>query len=137
RVIRREQHMPQPITVATYVLGLATFIALLLWQAGNVKLGMLTAVGFLGGLGGFALIGWLALKSLQSLRGAASHPNWRFALTALQRRPGATVVQIVALALGLMALLLLTVIRSDLVEAWRRATPPDAPNRFVINIQPD
>ncbi|HWV63079.1 MAG TPA: FtsX-like permease family protein, partial [Oxalicibacterium sp.] len=137
RVIRREQHMPQPITVATYVLGLATFVALLLWQAGNVKLGMLTAAGFLGGLGGFALIGWLALKSLQSLRGAASHPNWRFALTALQRRPGATVVQIVALALGLMALLLLTVIRSDLVEAWRQATPPDAPNRFVINIQPD
>ena len=137
RVIRREQHMPQPITVATYVLGLATFVALLLWQAGNVRLGMLTAAGFLGGLGGFALIGWLALKSLQTLRGAANHPNWRFALTALQRRPGATVVQIVALALGLMALLLLTVIRSDLVEAWRRATPPDAPNRFVINIQPD
>lgn len=137
RVIRREQDMPQPMTVVTYVLGLLTFVGLLLWQAGNVKLGLLTAAGFLGGLGGFALIGWLALKSLHSLRGAVSHPNWRFALTALQRRPGATVVQIVALALGLMALLLLTVIRGDLVDAWRKATPPDAPNRFVINIQPD
>ena len=137
RVIRREQDVPQPMTVVTYVLGLLTFVGLLLWQAGNVKLGLLTAAGFLGGLGAFALIGWLALKSLQSLRGAANHPNWRFAVTALQRRPGATVVQVVALALGLMALLLLTVIRGDLVDAWRNATPPDAPNRFVINIQPD
>ncbi|MFC7287846.1 ABC transporter permease [Herminiimonas glaciei] len=137
RVIRREQDMPQPITIATYALGLATFVGLLLWQAGNVKLGLLTAAGFLGGLAGFAVISWFALKSLQSLRGMINHPSWRFAVTALQRRPGATVVQVVALALGLMALLLLTVIRGDLVAAWRSATPPDAPNRFVINIQPE
>ncbi len=137
RVIRQEQDLPQPMTVATYALGLLTFTGLLLWQAGNVKLGLLTAAGFLGGLAGFALIGWLSLKSLRLLRGAASHPNWHFALTSLQRRPGATIVQIVALALGLMALLLLTVIRGDLVDAWRKATPPDTPNRFVINIQPE
>ena len=137
RVIRREQDTPQPITIVTYVLGLTTFIGLLLWQAGNVKLGLLTAAGFVGGLALFALISWLALKSLQTLRGAIDHPSWRFAITALQRRPGATVVQVVALALGLMALLLLTVIRGDLVSAWRNATPIDAPNRFVINIQPE
>ena len=37
----------------------------------------------------------------------------------------------------LMALLLLSVTRTDLVSAWRRAVPADAPNRFVINVQPD
>jgi putative ABC transport system permease protein len=46
-------------------------------------------------------------------------------------------VQIVALALGFMALLLLTVTRNDLLDAWRRAIPAEAPNRFVINIQPE
>jgi putative ABC transport system permease protein len=46
-------------------------------------------------------------------------------------------VQIVSLALGLMALLVLTVVRGDLMTAWRNATPADAPNRFIINIQPD
>ncbi|GAA4019286.1 ABC transporter permease [Actimicrobium antarcticum] len=137
RVIRREQGAPQPVALVTYGLGLATFIGLLLWQAGNVKLGLLTAGGFLGGLALFALLGWLSLKSLRSLRGLINHPSWRFAVTALQRRPGATVVQIVALSLGLMALLLLTVVRGDLVNAWRQATPADAPNQFVINIQPD
>ena len=137
RVIRREQAAPQPMTLATYGLGLVSFIALLLWQSGDLKLGALTAGGFLGGFALFALVGWLALKSLRMLRGAIDHPGWRFAVTALQRRPGATVVQVVALSLGLMALLLLTVVRGDLVQAWQQATPPDAPNQFVLNIQPE
>lgn len=137
RVVRREQDAPQPMTLATYGLGLLSFIALLLWQAGNLKLAMLTAAGFLGGFALFGLIGWLGLKSLRILRGTINHPSWRFAVTALQRRPGASIVQIVALASGLMALLLLTVIRGDLVNAWRAAAPPDAPNRFMLNIQPD
>ncbi|WP_394779282.1 ABC transporter permease, partial [Undibacterium sp.] len=80
---------------------------------------------------------WGAVASLKRLRTLFSHASWRFAVTALQRRPGATVVQVVSLALGLMALLLLTVVRSDLVAAWQQATPADAPNQFVINIQPD
>lgn len=137
RVIRREQDAPQPVTLATYALGLAAFVGLLLWQSGTPRLGLLTAAGFIGGFGVFALAGWMGVKALRMLRSGIGHPAWRFAVTALQRRTGATVVQIVALSLGLMALLLLTVIRGDLLAAWRQSTPPDAPNRFVINIQPE
>jgi putative ABC transport system permease protein len=137
RVIRRERDAPQAMTLLAYVLGICVLVGLLLWQAGNVKLGLLTAGGFLGALLLFSLIAWLGLKSLQKLRTLVNHASWRFAVTSLQRRPGASVVQIVALAMGMMALLLLTVVRSELVGAWRDSTPPDAPNRFVINIQPD
>jgi len=42
-----------------------------------------------------------------------------------------------ALAVGLLALVLLVLLRTDLIASWRAATPPDAPNRFVINIQPE
>lgn len=137
RVIRREQDPPKPIALATYGLGIGIFVTLLLWQTGDAQLAGLAAAGFLIGLGGFALIAWLALASLRTLRGAVNHQSWRFAVTSLQRRPNATIVQIVSLALGLMALLLLTVVRGDLMAAWRNATPADAPNRFIINIQPD
>ncbi|MDC8759359.1 ABC transporter permease [Janthinobacterium fluminis] len=137
RVIRREQDAPQPLALLSYGLGLCSFVVLLLWQAGDVQLALLTALGFLGGFALFALSGWLGLKSLKTLRGALRHQSWRFAVTSLQRRPGASIVQIVALALGLMALLLLTVVRGDLMGAWRSATPADAPNRFIINIQPE
>jgi putative ABC transport system permease protein len=137
RVIRREQDAPQPMALATYGLGLSSFVALLLWQAGDVQLALWTALGFLGAFAVFALAGWAGLKALKPLRGAVDHQGWRFAITSLRRRPGATVVQIVSLALGLMALLLLTVVRGDLMAAWRNATPADAPNRFIINIQPE
>lgn len=137
RVIRREQAAPQPMALATYGLGTGVFVALLLWQAGDPKLALITAGGFLGGFAVFALVAWLGLRLLRRLRGAFAHQGWRFAVTSLQRRPGATVVQVVSLALGLMALLLLTVVRGDLVAAWERATPENAPNRFIINVLPD
>jgi putative ABC transport system permease protein len=137
QIIRREQDAPQALTLATYGLGLGIFIGLLLWQAGDIKLGMLTAAGFLLGLLSFALIAWLSVLALKRMRGLIGHSAWRFAITALQRRPGATVIQVVSLALGLMALLLLTVVRGDLISAWKKSTPADAPNQFVINIQPD
>jgi putative ABC transport system permease protein len=137
RVIRREQDPPQVAALATYGLGMAGFTVLLLWQAGDAQLALYTALGFLAAFALFGLIGWLGLLSLKSLRNAVNHQSWRFAVTSLQRRPGATIVQIVSLALGMMALLVLTVVRGDLMTAWRNATPPDAPNRFIINIQPE
>lgn len=137
RVIRREQAAPQPMALATYGLGVGVFLALLLWQTGDAKLALLTAGGFLAAFAVFALAGWLGLLALRRMRGTFRHQGWRFAVTSLQRRPGATVVQVVSLALGLMALLLLTVVRGDLMAAWRLATPADAPNRFVINVLPD
>jgi putative ABC transport system permease protein len=137
RVIRREASAPQPMALATYGMGVLAFMLLLLWQAGDLQLALVTAGGFLAAFALFALVGWLGLRSLRSLRGAFAHQSWRFAITSLQRRPGATVVQVVSLALGLMALLLLTVVRADLMSAWRSATPPDAPNRFIINVLAD
>ena len=137
RVIRREQGAPRPAALATYGLGVGVFLLLLLWQAGDAKMALMIAGGFLGGFAVFALVAWLCLQGLRRLRGSIRHQGWRFAVTSLQRRPGATVVQVVSLALGLMALLLLTVVRGDLMAAWRLATPPDAPNRFVINVLPE
>lgn len=61
---------------------------------------------------------------------------WRYAVAGLRRRGLGSALQVVALGLGLMALLLLAVTRNDLVAGWRQSSPPDAPNRFVIDIQP-
>ena len=45
-------------------------------------------------------------------------------------------VQIVAFGLGLMVLLLLSTVRTELMETWRQSLPENAPNQFLINIQP-
>jgi putative ABC transport system permease protein len=63
--------------------------------------------------------------------------SWRFGLANLTRRRFAASLQIGALALGMMALLLLTLVRGDLMHAWRTNLPPDAPNQFLVNVLPD
>ena len=139
RVLRKEIGLPTGRSGLGYLVGLIGFLGLLLWSSNDLKVGSVTAGGFAGGLLVFALTSWGALQLLSPLRALTGRLgiSWRFALAAVQRRPVATIVQLVSLAVGLMALLLLTVTRTDLVSAWRSAAPPDAPNRFVINVQPD
>jgi putative ABC transport system permease protein len=139
RVLRRDIGLPTGRAALGYLAGFAGFFALLLWSSNDLRVGGMTAGGFALGVIVFAAAAWLALKALAPLRALTGRLgiSWRFAVAAVQRRPVATVVQLVALAVGLMALLLLAVIRTDLIDAWRKSAPPDAPNRFVINIQPD
>ena len=139
RVLRKDLGAPSGRAAAGYALGFAGFLALLLWSANDLRVGGLTAGGFAGGVLLFALVAYGVLLLLSPLRAITGRLgiSWRFAVAAVLRRPAATVVQLVSLAVGIMALLLLTVTRTDLVNAWRSAAPPDAPNRFVINIQPE
>ncbi|MEW5881038.1 MAG: FtsX-like permease family protein [Pseudomonadota bacterium] len=139
RVLRKDIGLPTGRVALGYLAGFAGFFALLLWSSNDLRIGAMTAGGFALGVAVFAGAAWLVLKALAPLRAMTGRLgiSWRFAVAAVQRRPAATVVQLVSLAVGLMALLLLTVTRTDLVDAWRKAAPPDAPNRFVINIQPD
>ncbi len=139
RVLRRDVGVPNARVLIGYGVGLAGFFALLLWSSHDLRVGGMTAGGFAIGIAVFAGVAWLVLHALVPLRPITGQLgiSWRFAVAAVQRRPVATVVQLVALAVGLMALLLLTVTRTDLVSAWRKAAPPDAPNRFIVSIQPD
>ena len=138
RVLRRDVGLPRGGTLIGYGLGLVAFAALALWSAGDVKVGAITLGGFVAAFALFTLIAFAALRLLSAARhGAKLDASWRYALASMQRRPVNTIVQTVAIAIGLMALLLLSVTRTDLVSAWRRAVPADAPNRFVVNVQPD
>ncbi len=140
RVLRRELGAPGGALLGGYALGLAALAAVMFWVAGDAVLGGWVVGGFVAALALFALLARLAVRLAAGLRGgahAAAGFGWRYGLANLERHALGSVVQIVALALGLMALLLLTATRGDLLDAWRRAIPPDAPNRFVINIQPE
>ena len=63
--------------------------------------------------------------------------TWKYGLASIWRRANTSVIQAVALGLGLMALLTLTLIRSDLLQNWQTSLPSDTPNRFLVNIQED
>ena len=136
RVLRRELGPPQPSLLGGYALGITLLGGLILLVAGDLRLGGLAVAGFALALGAFWLIARLAIAGLGRLRGGAGF-GWRQGLANLNRHAASGAIQVVALAIGLMAMLLLTVIRGELLDAWQKSVPADAPNRFVINIQPE
>lgn len=136
RVLRRDVGAPRQSALAAYGAGAAAIGALLVWQAGDARLGLIVLGGFAAGIALFGAVAFAALHAAAGLGGMAG-PSWRYGIASLRRRARSNTVQIVALSLGLAAILLLTFTRGDLLDTWRAKTPPDAPNRFIVNIQPD
>jgi putative ABC transport system permease protein len=131
RVLRRELGLPPMPTSLLYATGMAVLSGLFLWQAGSLKLGLIVLGALAGGLLLFGLLAWGALRALAAL------PRRPHAFANLARHARSNALQIVALSLGGMALLVLTLVRADLLQNWRERMPPDVPNRFIVNIQPD
>ncbi|MEO8299584.1 MAG: FtsX-like permease family protein [Burkholderiales bacterium] len=138
RVLRRELGEPAAASIGVLLTGLAGFAALMLLAAGESWLGGIAVGGFALAWGVFALCAWGAVQALRRGVPELSAPRWLLLATRqLTARPALAVLQVSALALGLTALGLLVLLRTDLIDSWRAATPPDAPNRFVINVMPE
>lgn len=135
-ILRKDVITLDKLGAFAYVTGLVALVALLFWQVQDVTL---TGVVLLG-LAAVLLV-TVMLSSLLVLAagwlGARSMGSWRYGLLNLRRRAGGSVIQISAFTLGLLALLLLTIVRGDLLDNWHATIPAQAPNRFVINIQAD
>lgn len=138
RVIRRDIGNLKPASLLVLGIGVAGFAALLLAASSDVKLGGIAVGGFAGAVLVFAGLSWVAVKLLRRVVNENTAPRWLVLATRqISARPAYVVVQTSALAVGLLALVLLVLLRTDLIASWRQATPPDAPNRFVINVLPE
>lgn len=136
RVLRREWDGMDRLSLGAWLAGLGSLSALVWLMAGDLKLGVVVVGGFVVACALYAVLARGALLAVARLRGGSA-AGWRYGLASLTRRGNGAVVQISALAIGLSAMLLLLLARGDLLMAWKNRVPPDAPNRFVINIQPD
>jgi putative ABC transport system permease protein len=138
RVMRRDVGELKATTLSVWALGLTGFAVLLIAVSRDLKLGLMVVGGFAGAVLLFAGMAWLAVQVLRRSVVEGSAPPWLMLATRqISARPVYAMVQVSALAVGLLALALLVLLRTDLISSWRNATPVDAPNRFVINIQPD
>ncbi len=138
RVLRRDVGNLRPTSLAVLGLGVTGFAALLMAASSDLLLGLIAVGGFAGAVVVFAGLSWGAVKLLRRSVNEATAPRWLVLATRqISARPAYAVVQVSALAVGLLALILLVLLRTDLIASWRKATPPDAPNRFVINIMPE
>ncbi|MDE2299119.1 MAG: ABC transporter permease, partial [Burkholderiales bacterium] len=148
RVIRRDVGALKPASLAVFGAGALGFALLLLAVASDLKLGLIAVGGFAAAVAMFALCAWIAVQLLKRAVPEAGTPRWwtfgarapRWLVLATRQiaaRPAFAVLQVSALSVGLLALVLLVLLRTDLIDSWRQSTPKDAPNRFVINVQPE
>jgi putative ABC transport system permease protein len=138
RVIRRDVGNLRPASLGVLAVGVLGFAALLLAVSSDLTLGLIAVGGFGAAVLLFAVLSWLAIRLLRASVNEATAPRALVLATRqISARPAYTVVQVSALAVGLLALVLLVLLRTDLIASWRKATPADAPNRFVINVMPE
>ena len=136
RVLRRDLDATEPSAWLVALAGFGGLGALLWWQAGSATLGLTMLLGIVATLAALALIAYGLILLVRRMR-SRLRGSLRYGLANVSRRAGTSIAQVSALGLGLMALLLLTFVRTDLLDRWRLSLSDDAPNRFVINVQPD
>jgi putative ABC transport system permease protein len=138
RVIRRDMGALKASSALVLAAGALGFVALLMAVSSDLKLGAIAVGGFAIAAACFGALAWLAVHLLRRAVPESRAPRWLVLATRqITSRPAFAVLQVSSLAVGLLALVLLVLLRTDLISSWRQATPPDAPNRFVINLQPE
>ena len=136
QVLRREFRVLEPLAFSSYVLGVCAIGGLVYWHAQESKLALMLVAGLAGTALVLITIANLLVLLLKRVPSNGSIA-WRFGVENIVRRKNISITQILAFGVGITVMLLLTVVRSQLLTGWENTIPPDAPNRFIINIQPD
>ena len=61
--------------------------------------------------------------------------GWKLGLKNISKRRGESILHLVVFGLSLMALMVLTETRSDLINSWKQSLSEETPNHFFFNIQ--
>ena len=136
RVLRRELDPLPSSAWLVYSLALS-LISILIWQYTQDLKMTVTIIG--GGLAVTLGLGVLLYGLLVQSRRLLPRLSlsWRIGLQGLARKPMATVTQVLAFSITLLAMILSYTVRTDLLDDWQNQLPTNAPNHFVLNVFPD
>ena len=135
RVLRRDVGPPPPLVLLAFSPAIAVVLLLIYWVEPSGRMFLYLSAGLAVFVVVLTLAGLLLVALAGRLRGRVG-VAWRFGVANLSRRRAESVVQLVAFGTGLMVLLLLAILRSDINGDWQRSLPQDLPNYFFINIPP-
>jgi putative ABC transport system permease protein len=135
RVLHHDAMPPAPSRILVAGLALAAVAALLYRSVGDVRMLVILLGGIIVIAAALYLVGRILVASMGRFRSGVG-VAWRYGLANVARRGRDSAVQVVAFGLGLTVLLLLTIVRTDLLQGWRQTLDENAPNHFMINIQP-
>ncbi len=135
RVLRKNL---EPNSLSGVIIYLATFIFVSLLIFVYTQDIRLTAASLIGGAT-IALFGFIIVALLFMLLNKFNQKSpliIKSGIRNLIRRKNETRWQTLAFGITLMAMTLVVIIRSDLIDTWQSQMPEDIPNHFVMNILP-
>lgn len=135
RVLRRDLGPMPASTIGTYAIAVLLCVGLVAWHARDARLAAYVIGAGTGTVAALCALAYLLIRVLNRLRQRVG-TAWRFGLANITRRAHGSVMQMVAFGLGIMMLLLISLVRGDLLAQWQDQLPPDAPNYFLVNVQP-
>ncbi len=135
RVLRHDAMPPAPSRIFVAGISLLAVAALLYRSVGDLTMLVILVGGIVVIAGLLYLVGRIMVASIGRARSGVG-VAWRYGLANVARRGRDSAVQVVAFGLGITVLLLLTLVRTDLLDGWKNTLTDDAPNHFLINIQP-
>ena len=135
RVLRRDLGPMPASTMGTYAIAVLLCVGLIAWHAKDARLAAYVIGAGTVTVAALCALAFLLIRFLNRFRQRVG-TAWRFGLANITRRARGSVMQMVAFGLGIMMLLLISLVRGDLLTEWRDQLPPDAPNYFLVNVQP-
>ncbi len=139
-ILRRDTFVMPISAYLRYLPAALVMAGMVFWQARDTRIACATIVAMIALSAMVALSGYLLAISAQTVMNRLPR-HWLAAAIALgiqgfKTRLGLSTLQMIGFSMGLSVLMLLTLIRTDLLQNWQASLPENAPNRFVINIQP-
>lgn len=135
RVIRKEI-LPLPVSsLFIYSLAVGAIIVIMWIQSDELLLTVIVLAGIVLCALLMLLMTMLLMRLVQFLEPYLHGPG-RSGLQQIIRHRSNNRIQILALSMALMILLTIGLLRTDLLERWQTQLPENAPNHFIVNIQP-
>lgn len=139
-ILRRET-LAQPLSAqAKFLPAALVMCAMIFWQAHDIKLAVSTILALVLLCVVVVAFSYLFVTLANRLFNLSPKNallnDIKLGVLGLKRRFSLFTVQMIGFSMGLMVLMLLALIRGDLIRNWQASLPIDAPNRFIINIQP-
>ena len=148
RVLSRQVSAPDISSRVLLLIGFAALLSIGVLLVGDIKIAIYTLAGLVLAMLLLALAALAMLAVVRALRPRVPL-GVALSLAGVLRRAKLNVLSITAIGLSLTALMLMTLLRTDLLEQWQLSSAPEcgevalagkvcsAPNRFLINVQDD
>ena len=133
RVLRKDLDQNKIRARVPYVFGIAGSVFLIFWYSQDLVLTSVLVASVAGIVLFLSLVSYFLLQSSGSV-GMKAGSAWKLGMSAIRRRRKQNVLQVLVFSITIMSLLVLTLLRTELIDDWQAQLPENTPNHFMMNV---